>query len=439
LKEIRMKKRVALLLVLVLTLTVTLTYGQAHDYFAKNDYQAGENHKDLRLVKMILKSQGIYDGEIDDKYDYQITEAIMKYQRYNGLKVTGNIDDTLIEKMYSSDDYPFLNQALYKVGMESDDIVFIQKALDELGFFSNSEYTKYFGYKTEKAVRDFQVANGMSPDGVIGRDTIKILYDKGLVDVDLERVERLVGNLNFSEYRNGDKLPDVKVLQKALANEVEFDSDQYTHIFGDVTEASVKKFQEKYGLEADGVCGKGTIEKLVALGYVSNNTIVSRGKKVNGRYGEYLHWNTVQKMVKNKSTVFVVEDLYTGKTFRVMAAYGHNHIDAEPMSKNDSLTIKKLWGGQYSWARRPVLVYLNNRVIAASMNGMPHAGREELPDGATVSSRSGKYGRGYNYDYIKGNGVSGHVCIHFRGSTLHKNNKSDPEHQRDVKVAAGLL
>jgi hypothetical protein len=109
------------------------------------------------------------------------------------------------------------------------------------------------------------------------------------------------------------------------------------------------------------------------------------------------------------------------------------------MSKNDSLTIKKLWGGQYSWARRPVLVYLNNRVIAASMNGMPHAGREELPDGATVSSRSGKYGRGYNYDYIKGNGVSGHVCIHFRGSTLHKNNKSDPEHQRDVKVAAGLL
>jgi peptidoglycan hydrolase-like protein with peptidoglycan-binding domain len=332
-----------------------------------------------------------------------------------------------------------ISYSLYKFGDQNKDIIYIQKALDELGFFSNSEYTEYFGYKTEQAVRDFQEANNMDVDGVVGKETIKYLYNKGLINADIDKITRFIGNLDYDSYENGDRSPDIKILQKALAQEVIFDSDEYTNFFGDVTEDSVKAFQKKYNLQIDGVVGKGTIDKLKELGYITNNNVVSRGGKINGRYGEYLSWSKVKKMVNMKNTVLTIEDFYTGRRFKVMASYGSSHIDIEMLTAKDSSIVKQLWGGSYSWSRRPVLVYINNRVIAASMNGMPHAGREDSPEGATVSNRSGDFGRGYNYDYIKGNNISGVACLHFKDSTLHKANRVDPEHKKAIMTAAGLL
>lgn len=432
-----MKKRLVIVLTVLLTLLVTLTFGQAVYYFQKDEYLPEESHEDLRIIKMVLKSEGLYEGLVDDEYNSEIVKSIKVFQKNNNLEANGKIDKAFIELIYSSENYPFLKPGMYKIGMEKDDVVFIQKALDELGYFSNSEYTKYFGFKTQKAVMDFQNANGMSSDGIIGKETILLLYDKGLIDTDVSKVKRLVGNLNYNIYRKGDNLPDIKILQEALSNEVEFGYGEFTSNFGEVTENMVQNFQEKYGIEVDGICGKATIEKLTELGYVTNNTIVSRGSKIDGRYGEYLSWSSMKKMVKFKSTKLVIQDFYTGKTFNVLASYGSNHIDVEMLSKNDTATVKALWGGKFGWERRPVLVYINNRVIAASLNGMPHAGREDYPEGVTVSNRSGDFGRGYNYDGVKGNEMSGVICLHFRGSKLHKNDRMDPQHQHAIKVAAG--
>jgi len=54
------------------------------------------------------------------------------------------------------------------------------------------------------------------------------------------------------------------------------------------------------------------------------------------------------------------------------------------------------------------------------MTAMPHAGNDSAPGGVWTSWRSGDYGAGTNYDYIKGNGIDGHFDIHFYNSTRHK-------------------
>jgi hypothetical protein len=156
------------------------------------------------------------------------------------------------------------------------------------------------------------------------------------------------------------------------------------------------------------------------------------------RAGEYTAWNDIQGQLIRGTTVLTLEDFKTGIKFKVKVTYGGVHADVETLTREDSETVKKLWGGSYGWARRAILVHFNNRVIAASMNGMPHAGLEGQPEGKYVNDRSSGYGYGYNFDTVKNNGISGHFCLHFKDSKLHSNRKMDAKHQAMVKVAAGI-
>lgn len=404
-------------------------------------YKYGDRGNEVKLIQKALSNDGTFSNdEITDYFGEKTKEAVYDFQVKYGLGADGIIGKNTLLKMEELKLFPVLHLESYKEGMEHDDILVLQKALDEAGFFDNKEYTSYFGTKTEKAVMAFQRENGLVIDGIAGSGTIGTMVEKGLLVTDyvIKEGNAAIGNLSFNVYKKGDQSPDVKVLQQALASEVQFDFEEFTTYYGGITEEAVKKFQNKYGMEEDGVCGQATIQKLQDLGLVTNNVIASRGAKRSGKYGEYISWSQVKNMYSRGKTNILLEDFYTGTKFYVRASYGSVHIDVEPLTKKDSEIVKQLWGGKYGWERRPMLAYIDNRVIAASLNGMPHAGREDMPEGATVSNRSGGYGRGYNFDRIKGNGISGHLCLHFRGSHLHKNDRSDPQHQEAVRIAAGL-
>jgi len=86
-----------------------------------------------------------------------------------------------------------------------------------------------------------------------------------------------------------------------------------------------------------------------------------------------------------------------------------------------------------------VLVYVNDYVFAGSLTNFPHAGLDRYPKLATISNRSGGFGRGLNFDAVKGNGVDGHICLHFAGSTLHSNGATNARHQAKVQLAIAYL
>lgn len=98
-----------------------------------------------------------------------------------------------------------------------------------------------FGPGTERAVRDFQKANGLEVDGIAGPDTFTAM---GLHELVL--------------LRKGSRGAAVKRLQKALGIGAD-------GIFGSGTEKAVKEFQKANGLDGDGLAGPETLAKLDAF------------------------------------------------------------------------------------------------------------------------------------------------------------------------------
>ncbi|MFN2363644.1 MAG: hypothetical protein ABR596_05040, partial [Halarsenatibacteraceae bacterium] len=59
-----------------------------------------------------------------------------------------------------------------------------------------------------------------------------------------------------------------------------------------------------------------------------------------------------------------------------------------------------------------VVVNVNGRLIAGSINGVPHGGQ-------SIS-----------------NNFNGHICLHFQGSRTHGGNRLDPDHQNMIQRSA---
>jgi len=234
--------------------------------------------------------------------------------------------------------------------------------------------------------------------------------------------------------KQGMQGPYIKNLQydlKALG----FFKGSTTSYFGAVTKSSVINFQGKYGLMRDGVVGSKTyymIDKL--LGRVSP-VLISRNAPINR--------NLLIPWFNNAENIFYIGakakiiDVDTKLSFNISRSYGYNHADVETLTAKDTAIMKKIFGGQWNWERRAVIVIVNGKSIAASMAGMPHAGRDDLPGDIWVNDwRTGGYGPGYNLDKIKGNYMAGHFDIHFLGSKTHGTDKVDEAHQSTVFKAA---
>jgi len=146
------------------------------------------------------------------------------------------------------------------------------------------------------------------------------------------------------------------------------------------------------------------------------------------------NWFDEIQHVFGRGTDATVRDIGTGHTFNIRRTFGTNHADIEPLTTEDAAIMYAIWGG-HSWVRRPVVVYVGNHVFAGSLTNFPHAGVDGMPALATVDNRSGGYGRGLNFDAIAGNGVNGHMCLHFAGSLLHGSNQKNPTHQEAVARA----
>ncbi|MGE5371373.1 MAG: hypothetical protein ACM3QZ_05220 [Solirubrobacterales bacterium] len=134
---------------------------------------------------------------------------------------------------------------------------------------------------------------------------------------------------------------------------------------------------------------------------------------IGDQYGELMMWDDASKYFPKFGKATVV-DCETRATYQVQRRGGTYHADVQPLTAEDTRIMKQIYGGSWSWSRRPVIVVAGGHRIAASMNGKPHGG-----------------------GLIKGNNFPGHSCIHFLGSRLHLNTRVDLRHQLCVIQAAG--
>lgn len=75
----------------------------------------------------------------------------------------------------------YTNPNLMKKGSEGESVVQLQTKLKELGYYTQDAVTGYYGNTTTSAVRDFQMKNGLTADGVAGSATLAKLYSNTAV------------------------------------------------------------------------------------------------------------------------------------------------------------------------------------------------------------------------------------------------------------------
>ena len=124
-----------------------------------------------------------------------------------------------------------------------------------------------------------------------------------------------------------------------------------------------------------------------------------------------LDWFEYMNSYFTKYQTVRVIDIKSQTEYYVKRMGGYNHADVQTIDVKNTEIFKKVYGGTWSWTRRPVWVEIDGKFYAGSTNGMPH---------------------GFDVLQI---GEGGHTCIHFLNSKTHGTKKVDPDHQRCVEYA----
>ena len=223
----------------------------------------GASGLDVRKLQGRLAELGYYAGGVDGIYGSTTTSAVKAFQRANGLSGDGQAGSQTQTKLYSaSAKYaaspvatanPDQTRTL-TVGMTGNDVYALQERLIELNYLSGVA-DGVFGAETQNALTAFQTRNGLTADGTAGASTLKKL--NGSCKPAAATAEPS-GN---GTMREGDTGEDVYTLQARLF-ELGYYNGRIDGRYSSETTAAVKAFQKANGLGADGIAGKGTMNKL---------------------------------------------------------------------------------------------------------------------------------------------------------------------------------
>ena len=353
----------------------------------------GSAVKDLQTK---LKKLGFYNASIDGDYGDTTVAAVKAFQKKYNLTADGVAGSETLKKLdsaYKNADSDKDDDSLRK-GATGSAVKDLQTKLKKLGFY-NASIDGDYGDTTVAAVKAFQKKYNLTADGVAGSETLKKL-DSAYKNADSNT------STDDDSLRKGATGTAVKTLQTNL-KKLGFYTAYVDGSFGATTESAVKAFQRKYGLTADGVAGSATLKKIESAVASANSGKITT---------ECLDWFNGGKNVIPNGAVFQIKDVSTGLIFSARRQSGGSHMDAEPLTAEDTAILKKINGGTFSWRRRAVLVKYNGHVYAASIYSEPHGTNTILDN---------------NFD--------GQFCLHFYGSKTHGTNRMDADHQKCVEQA----
>ena len=371
-------------------------YKNANSDKDDDSLRMGDSGSAVKDLQTKLKKLGYYSGTVDSTFGSGTYTAVRAFQKKYNLTADGVAGSETLKKLdsvYKNADSDKDDDSLRK-GATGSAVKDLQTKLKKLGFY-NAYVDGSYGDTTVAAVKAFQKKYNLTADGVAGSETLKKL-DTAYKNADSNT------STDDDSLRKGATGTAVKTLQTNL-KKLGFYTAYVDGSFGATTESAVKAFQKKYGLTADGVAGSATLKKIEsAVASASSGKITT----------ERLDWFNGGKNVIPNGAVFQIKDVSTGLIFSVRRQSGGNHMDAEPLTAEDTAILKKINGGTFSWRRRAVLVKYNGHVYAASIYSEPHGTNTILDN---------------NFD--------GQFCLHFYGSKTHGTDRVDADHQKCVEQA----
>ena len=161
--------------------------------------QYGSSGDAVLAAQERLTALGYYFGKCSGDFLEGTQSAVRRFQRYNGMKETGKLDEATFARLFSdaavhrdgSTPYatpspvpemtptpsptPFVYRRKLQYGDQSELVAALQARLAELGFYEAKVSGGYYKI-TQSAVRAFQAQNGLTVDGVAGQQTQEALF-----------------------------------------------------------------------------------------------------------------------------------------------------------------------------------------------------------------------------------------------------------------------
>lgn len=148
----------------------------------------------VKDIQAILSGQGIEVGETDGYIGQKTRDGIKKLQQANNLKVTGIIDSatlSALKKIKPASSHVDTEELSVKTAEEEkttdihdgvltyrlqskERVKKIQMALQKAGYYKGEIDVK-LGPRTKRAIKEFQKAKKLSPDGIVGEKTWEAL------------------------------------------------------------------------------------------------------------------------------------------------------------------------------------------------------------------------------------------------------------------------
>lgn len=139
-----------------------------------------------------------------------------------------------------------------KKGDKSAAVTALQLALIELDYLSDTADGK-FGAKTEAALKTFEKRNGLKQDGIAEEELQLLLYEgKPKNFKGYRKIIKTLAPVAGATIREGSVGDAVKTLETRL-KVLGYFSGEADNVCDDATVLSIKAFQAKHGLDADGV------------------------------------------------------------------------------------------------------------------------------------------------------------------------------------------
>ena len=284
-----------------------------------------------------------------------------------------------------------------RLGFQGEAVRTVQKKLKELGYYTGA-IDGDFGEATDKALKAFQKANGLEPDGKVGEQTLKKLNDpkaktykqsKATATPKTTATPKATATPNLTKdyyLRLGTTGPKVQTLQRRLI-ELGWLSGKVTGVFDEATEAAVKAFQTRTaGIYTDGVAGPATLRALYSANAARTKTAAASNAVETLEYGS--EGAAVTKLQTKLKELGYLAGYIDGKfgvetQAAVIAFQKNNNLTAD--GKAGTATQNKLYSGTANKATGNAVKINNNDSKNAGgrdTKGIASTGYETLERGS---------------------------------------------------------
>lgn len=339
----------------------------------------------------------------DGSWGKNTAAAVQRFQTANNLPATGLLDDATGRKLFGLQENPAPTPnpvTPLQRGSQGVEVENLQNNLIRLGFMTEAQKATgagIFGPKTESALKTFQQSAKLEASGILNAETQKAFRDL------TSSIGRTTQTKNESLTKGiQDRLVELGYLTREQVN-------TGYGVFGPKTEAALKSFQAKNGIQQTGQVGETTYQKLFSANPQRNNSTNTDEYSVATNGNHYTVNPGILMTESLRPRLNQLADTYfqrTGENLHITSGY-------RPPSRQASAMYDLIVNNGTNYVRN---LYANktavNEILTAYQN---NSGNRNQAISAMTNAISGQVGRGvYISDHLRSRALDVSTGANFR-------------------------